>query len=294
MRSPLWKVSLLTLLAIPTLALAQHAHDDDAEAEIFLKARQEQNEYFRQREEAIKNGMPVDIAGGIEKYISGISKAPPPHTVALTFDDGPSENLTPQTLDILKKYNIKATFFMLSRHAEANPAIVERAISEGHIISNHSATHPNFHELNVEEQTKQIDKSDSVIAARTGSLKLFRYPYGNSTQVSNDLIRAAHYTGIVGWHIDTCDWAYASKYYADNGRISPKQAATCAVKEVNVSNYAGHVVSEVKRRDGGIILMHDVHDNTVNSLEKIITDLLEEKFIFSNLDNPVFAEYFRL
>lgn len=294
MRSPFWKISLLTLLTVPSLAFAQHAHDDDAEAETFLRVRQEQNEFFRQQEEAVKNGMPVDIAGGIEKYISGISKAPPAHTVALTFDDGPSDTLTPQTLDILKKYNIKATFFMLGRNAKANSAIVERAISEGHIISNHSVSHPNFHELSVSEQTQQVENSDAVIAPRAGSLKLFRYPYGNSTKVSNDLIREAHYTGIVGWHVDTCDWAYASKFYKENGRISPKQATTCGVKEANVSNYAGHVVSEVKRRNGGIVLMHDVHENTVSSLEKIITDLLDEKFVFSNLDNPVFAEYFRL
>jgi peptidoglycan/xylan/chitin deacetylase (PgdA/CDA1 family) len=217
----------------------------------------------------------------------------PKKIIALTFDDGPNETLTPKTLDILKKYNIKATFFTETRDVKTYPDIVKRALNEGHIIANHSVSHPNFHLLSVEDQTTQIGTSDEVIAPRANSLKLFRYPYGNSTKVSNDLIRQASYAGIVGWHVDSCDWAYASKYYKDNGRISDKQATTCGVVEANVSNYAAHVVSEVKRRNGGIVLMHDVHENTVNSLEKIITDLLDEKFVFSNLDNPVFAEYFR-
>jgi peptidoglycan/xylan/chitin deacetylase (PgdA/CDA1 family) len=63
-------------------------------------------------------------------------------TVALTFDDGPTEEYTPQILAILKKYNIKATFFMVGYNAKNHPDMVKRVLADGHAINSHSLTHP--------------------------------------------------------------------------------------------------------------------------------------------------------
>ena len=64
--------------------------------------------------------------------------------IALTFDDGPDEDFTPQVLDILKKYNVKATFFVVGEKVEWNPEIVKREYEEGHEIGNHTFTHINI------------------------------------------------------------------------------------------------------------------------------------------------------
>ncbi|MGE5415755.1 MAG: polysaccharide deacetylase family protein [Acidobacteriota bacterium] len=68
--------------------------------------------------------------------------------VALTFDDGPDPRFTPKVLDILKKYNIKATFFVIGQSAEKNPSLISRQIKEGHEIENHTYTHPDLQKDN--------------------------------------------------------------------------------------------------------------------------------------------------
>jgi peptidoglycan/xylan/chitin deacetylase (PgdA/CDA1 family) len=95
------------------------------------------------------------------------------------------------------------------------------------------------------------------------------------------------YTGIVGWHVDSCDWAFSK-----TGSVTSKQAKICGVASSNTSNFVRHVVSEVKRRQGGILLFHDIHVRTVANLEKIIVALKAEGFEFSNLDNPMWTKYF--
>ena len=77
-----------------------------------------------------------------------VSIIPTKGTVALTFDDGPTEIYTPQILAILKKYNIKATFFMVGMNAKNHPDIVKQVANDGHAIDSHSLTHPLLTKLN--------------------------------------------------------------------------------------------------------------------------------------------------
>src|ERR1700678_1620305 len=77
-----------------------------------------------------------------------VRKLPLKGTVALTFDDGPTEKYTPQILAILKKYNIKATFFMVGMNAKNHPDMVQQVLADGHAINNHSQTHPMLTKLN--------------------------------------------------------------------------------------------------------------------------------------------------
>ena len=66
------------------------------------------------------------------------------HEIALTFDDGPDPEWTPQILDILKARHVPATFFIIGGNAESNPGIVQRILAEGHELGNHTYTHPNL------------------------------------------------------------------------------------------------------------------------------------------------------
>ncbi|MDR3478679.1 MAG: polysaccharide deacetylase family protein [Gammaproteobacteria bacterium] len=111
-------------------------------------------------------------------------------TVALTFDDGPTEIYTPQILAILKKYNIKATFFMVGVNAKNHPDLVRQVLAEGHAVNNHSLTHPMLTKLNNEQLIKEVNMPAVIINNIIGQKPLcLRYPFGASNQHVRDVIR---------------------------------------------------------------------------------------------------------
>ena len=275
-----------SLLGSQTFAAAEADADHDHEVEEFMKARTEQAEYFQKMQEAILSGRPVEAASGSCKYVSSIFQPAFSKVVTLTFDDGPAANLTPHLLDVLRKYGVKATFFVLGANAQANLGIIQRAQKEGHLIASHSWNHPNFHTLSQAAQEQQISNTDQVIHAYATPNKFFRYPYGNSTCSTNEFVKSLGYKGIVGWHVDTCDWAFAGKGY-----VTDQQAQICEVSAANKANYVGHVMSEINRHNGGVVLMHDVHAQTVQSVEEIIVRLKQAGYSFANLDDPQMMKF---
>lgn len=291
MSSVFLKSMMATVLFIGATANAQeefldteHDHDD---AELHEQIRAEQNEYFEQ----LNNNMSMGVWSGAGscKYISSIFQPPPTKTVALTFDDGPSSTLTPVVLDVLKKYGIKATFFMQGNAARKNPNIVKRVAREGHIVASHSFSHPNFHTLSQGNQASEITTTDSILRSEMPAAnRFFRYPYGNSTCSSNSLVHRMGYRGIVGWHVDSCDWAFSK-----NGYVTRKQAEICAVSAANTASFVGHVVASIRNRGGGIVLLHEIHSRTVYSLEEIIVRLQRDGYKFTNLDDPRMASYLK-
>lgn len=116
-------------------------------------------------------------------------------TVALTFDDGPTEKYTPQILAILKKYDIKATFFMVGMNAKNHPDMVRAVLEAGHAINNHSLTHPMLTKLSDAELLKEVSMPQTIIANITGKKPVcLRYPFGASNQHVRDVIRAQNMT----------------------------------------------------------------------------------------------------
>jgi peptidoglycan-N-acetylglucosamine deacetylase len=95
------------------------------------------------------------------------------NNIFLTFDDGPTPEITPWVLDELKKYSAKATFFCLGQHVKSNPLIFERIVSEGHTIGNHSFSHLNGWNNNNRKYFDDVEKAGSIIPT-----KLFRPPFG--------------------------------------------------------------------------------------------------------------------
>lgn len=114
-----------------------------------------------------------------------------PGTVALTFDDGPSPIYTPQVLDILKKYNIKATFFVVGTSAKKYPELIKRIAAEGHYVNEHTMTHPMLTQLAKDkwywEMIEPANIIKSILNKRPACL---RYPYGMSNQAVRDYIRS--------------------------------------------------------------------------------------------------------
>lgn len=133
---------------------------------------------------------------------------------ALTFDDGPDPTWTPRILDILRKYRVKATFFLIGQNAEENPGLVRRILAEGHEIGSHSYTHPNLGLASPEQVKLELNATQRLIESVTGrSTTLFRPPYdadSSPTDVTQlaplELADRMNYVTVLE-SIDPQDWS---------------------------------------------------------------------------------------
>lgn len=191
--------------------------------------------------------------------------------IALTFDDSPDENNTFAVLEILERYNVKASFFMIaSTMNDINASAVQRAHAEGHLILNHSFTHPRFTSCTPEQLIGEARAAGERIHALIGKTPaLLRPPYGSLNRNVVDTLNAQGYTTVL-WSLDSLDWA-----------LSDPDAIT------------GNVISNV--RPGDVILMHSSRSNgaTVSALPGIIVKLAEMGYRFETLDRLLRVEPYR-
>ncbi|RTL43016.1 MAG: polysaccharide deacetylase family protein [Burkholderiales bacterium] len=216
------------------------------------------------------------------RFESDIATPPMAGTVALSFDDGPEPGATQAILALLDKHQVPAAFFLIGAKAERHPELA--ALIKAHplaLVGNHSWSHPNFHDIPVARQASELSRSDTTLAALEAP-KLFRYPYGNASCESNAQLQQLGYR-IVGWHVDSCDWAFDK-----TGSIDAHEAKICGVEKAHREHFVDHVVSAVKARHGGIVLMHEIHPNTLAQLDTLITRLRAEGFAFAPLTHPGF------
>jgi cellulose synthase/poly-beta-1,6-N-acetylglucosamine synthase-like glycosyltransferase/peptidoglycan/xylan/chitin deacetylase (PgdA/CDA1 family) len=136
-----------------------------------------------------------------------------PKKIALTFDDGPDPEWTPQILDILKAKHVPATFFVIGENMEAHPALVQRILAEGHEIGNHTYTHPNLADTPPAAVRLELNATQRLFEALTGrSLRLLRPPYLGDAEPSDadeivPIVEAQKLGYLtVGTHVDTLDW----------------------------------------------------------------------------------------
>ena len=222
------------------------------------------------------------------RFESEISTLPQPGTVALTFDDGPEPGKTEVILETLERHHIPATFFLIAEKAQRHPELVARIRAlPGAVIGNHSWSHPNFHDIPAAEQRQEIDRADGVLRADAAPGMLFRYPYGNASCDGNGRVHALGYR-IVGWHVDSCDWAYDSPE-----GLSTHDALSCGVLLPYRKDMVGHVLSALRAHRGGIVLMHEIHRSTVDALETLVTKLQAEGYVFATPADGVFATSLR-
>ncbi|CAI6053702.1 Peptidoglycan-N-acetylglucosamine deacetylase [Paenibacillus sp. JJ-100] len=139
------------------------------------------------------------------------TNGPSTKQVALTFDDVPDPRFTPQVLDILKKYKVHATFFVVGSRAEKHPQLVKRMVREGHVVGNHSYNHPEFSKLSMTAFRRQILHTGDIINRLTGyTPKMIRPPYGDINEEQLRWAARQHYS-IVNWNVDSLDWKGLSK-----------------------------------------------------------------------------------
>ena len=179
--------------------------------------------------------------------------------IALTFDDGPHDKYTPEILDILNDYNIKATFFVIGTNAELYPNIISRTIREGHEIGNHTYHHDKYRDNDVNNIENEIDMNERVLyEIAEYKPKLFRPPGGYCcAQLSNTAARLDY--SVILWNIDTRDW--------DSKSVTPKEIADTVMDNV---------------KSGDIILCHDYVgiNNTAEAMRVFIPKLLNAGYKF--------------
>jgi peptidoglycan/xylan/chitin deacetylase (PgdA/CDA1 family) len=127
--------------------------------------------------------------------------------IALTFDDGPNTAWTPRLLNLLAEHNVKATFFMLGSRAEGAPELVRRVAAEGHLIGNHSWSHPNLARSSAARVREELMRTNAVVEQITGErVRYFRPPFGARRPVVFSIARQLGLTPVL-WNAMTSDWS---------------------------------------------------------------------------------------
>ena len=174
--------------------------------------------------------------------------------IALTFDDGPSATLTPKLLDLLAAHQMKATFFVVGQNAADNPAILKRALREGHEIANHSWSHPNLGKMSDDAVRRELQKTDDAIFAAIGKRPTFlRPPYGSITPRQKRWINEEFGYRIIIWDVDPLDWK------------KPGPSVVCS-----------RILKET--RPGSIVLAHDIHPATLEAMPATFDQLSAKGF----------------
>lgn len=194
--------------------------------------------------------------------------------VFLTFDDGPTQAVTPYILDLLKQENIKATFFVLGNRAKANPELIKREFDEGHYIANHGYTHK-YSQIYQNEQTvlDEYNYTEQCIQEALNNpdyhSKVFRFPGGS-----------------LGGYYKTIK-KQAKQFLRQNGIVSldwnslSKDAEGVNTKEELLQN----VIDTIGNKQSVVILMHDASDKilTYETLPSIIQYLRDNEYEFKTL-----------
>jgi peptidoglycan/xylan/chitin deacetylase (PgdA/CDA1 family) len=192
--------------------------------------------------------------------ISSFSFAAPIPAIALTFDDGPHPKYTPRLLDILKRYGVKATFFVVGRNVERYPDIAQRIAAEGHQIANHTMTHPNLVKLKRKKFDKEIKETNTIIEAYTGKKPTsIRPPYGSLNVKVEAVLKNLYGMNVIMWSVDPEDW-----------------------KKPGTSEVARRLIAGA--RPGAILLAHDIHEQTIEAIPEVLSQLLSQGYKFGTID----------
>ncbi len=180
--------------------------------------------------------------------------------IAISFDDGPAKEYTPEILAVLKKNNVPAAFFCIGKNINGNEDLVTQLISEGHIIGNHSYSHHFWFDVfSAKKMQADIQMMSETVKDITGVRpKLFRPPYGVTTPNMRKVMDHTHYIAI-GWNIRSMDTVIKD----------PQQLLQKVTRQL---------------KPGAVILLHDTSKPTVSILQQLIDEARYKGYEFVRLD----------
>ncbi|MCQ2462965.1 MAG: polysaccharide deacetylase family protein [Clostridia bacterium] len=183
--------------------------------------------------------------------------------VYLTFDCGwENNNLTSRILDTLKEKQVKAAFFCTLTHIKQQHALIVRMIKEGHIVGNHSVTHPSFPSISREKMAEEILGLDNYMRVNYGySARYFRFPAGEYSESAMQLVQSMGYMSVF-WSLAYDDW------------------------DVTKTRGAQYAVDTVMSRlhPGAVILLHSVSEDNADALPALIDKIRAQGYEFRSLD----------
>lgn len=215
-----------------------------------------------------KNGVANEISINAQKYFESnnfnafcLDTKSQNKVLYLTFDCGYENGYTSKILDVLKEKNVNAAFFCTLPQVKENPDLIKRMIDEGHIVGNHSVTHPSFAEISTEQIKEEISVMENYLRENFNySEPYFRFPKGEYNENALKVVGELGYTSVF-WSLAYADWD-----------LNNQKGADFAYKTV---------VSRL--HPGAVILLHSVSPDNANTLAEIIDKAREEGYIFCSL-----------
>lgn len=195
--------------------------------------------------------------------------------IIITIDDGPTPGVTEDILDSLKKYNVKATFFVVGTRAQDYPEIMARIVREGHLIGNHTMTHPKIGEIKGFGKKRKITKE--IIGAHeflmpylgNNTRHYFRAPGASWQKKAADIVNkseiGSNYYGPVLWDIGGS---------LDKSLLKVRRAADwgCWSRGWSVRTCYRGYVNETEEKLGGVVLFHDLKDKSAKLIERYLKE----------------------
>lgn len=187
--------------------------------------------------------------------------------VYLTFDAGYENGYTERILDVLKGEKVPATFFLVGDYIKSNPDIVKRMVNDGHIVGNHTMTHPDMAIITDKDDfKKELEDLESIYEATTGEKmkKLYRPPQGKYSESNLELAKEMGYTTFF-WSLAYVDW------YVDD---QPTREDALSVLNSRI-------------HDGAIVLLHSTSKTNCEILEELIKGWKQEGYSFESLESII-------
>lgn len=216
------------------------------------------NEYFTSIEkDDIKND-DIDHSKEI-KRIRDYKEFEGKKIVALTFDDGPAHSKTETLLTEFEKRNIRASFFVLGELALKQPDIVKKAYNMGHTIGSHTYDHKNLKKIDDEQLAYEVNYTNEILKEIIGTdIKFIRPPYGG---YNTDILNSVDMSFIL-WSVDTWDWQLK-----------------------DADKIADYMVNNIE--DGDIVLLHDIHAETIDGVIKAVDLMQADGYAFVSLEELI-------
>lgn len=259
MHKLLINILLSSTLVMPGIAgvnpVKQFIHIPNAIQKVFHYydnfSTKEYNWYFKRTQKGNPPEPPQETKDFVSKYDSYYLGNTSKKVIYLTFDEGYENGYTAPILDVLKKHNIKAAFFVVKPYITSNPDLVKRMEKEGHLVCNHSARHPSMAAITDKEKfKKELSDVEDAYEQVTGKKmpRFFRPPMGKYSELS------LHYTKELGYK--TVFWSFAYKDWEPNNQPSPEEAKNRILNSTH---------------NGEIVLLHAVSKVNAELMDSIIT-----------------------
>lgn len=212
------------------------------------------------------NGKPPEIGVYdqlIKPYDAFYIGDPNKKEIYLTFDNGYEAGYTSSFLDVLKKHDVQATFFVTGHYVKEEPELLNRMVKDGHIIGNHSYSHPDFTTMTKNEMEEELSRLDDAVkkVANVQTAPYLRPPRGTFDAQTLKWAQELGYAHIF--------WSVAFKDWETDKQKGWQYSYESVMNQVH---------------PGAIILLHTVSEDNATALDKIITALKDEGYTFKNLD----------